>query len=1058
MQLAAERFPEFFQALHGYEPFPWQQTLVQQLTNPNAEGRWPSCLALPTSSGKTCCLDIAVFVLASQAEWPVERRTAPRRILFVVDRRVIVDEAHSHALALSTKLAEASEGILYEVGSALRRLAGSAQAQEWNPLLSGQPPLTVHSLRGGAYRDEAWALTPTQPCIITSTVDQAGSRLLFRAYGRGSKAWPVLAGLTGNDTLVLLDEAHCSNPFLETMTRVARYRGPDWAESHLASPFQFTVLSATPPAAVRDVYRLQTSDREHPVLQRRLGCSKPARLVVAERASGRALGVELAVELVAQTLPLVTEGRRGISIMVNRVRTAQLVHDLLEIVLGRSDAATPFSDNQVKGLRKQLNDWSKKGEPHLLTGRMRPIDQRTATRGWLETLRANPRTADQDPTGPSTAPLIIVSTQTLEVGANLDFDVLVTECASLDALRQRFGRLNRVGNHAIAPAVIVVSKAQSAASDELDPIYGSALTATWEWLRSQSAAATEPDTIDFGVWSLERRLAELSAEDLAKLVRAGAPAPVLLPAHVDLLTQTAPTPAPSPDLQPFLHGWDTRDAEVQVCWRSDLRLAWLQTQSNPDEAATDVVALCPPTSAECLPVPLPVLQRWLSDNTSDRLDSTLADLSAQPSPADKNTTSPDSTSTRRAFVWRGPEESGWVNTVGEIRPGDTLVLPAETGGFESLGWVPRPSREAIDVGDLCAWENRRRGLVRLHPSLIGTWNSALGAAIPKRQLDGIAQLLGVTLGAPDQVVPSDWEIDEEELRTQLAAVSEGLPDQASWLAQALADISEADFVPHPAGGLVVVGPRPAQPSLSHSVTEWPEPDGDGDAGSYSTAAVALPRHLAGVTRHATHFATILGLSPRLIRSMEYAAKWHDVGKIDPRFQRWLHGGNAIAATLSREMLAKSAQAEVDRRGMRLAARLSELPNGFRHELVSSQLVQSLGVLSGKEQDVDADLVLHLIEAHHGHSRPFAPVVVDDSPPALRWQSSEEPIDVSSNERSQWTPLHRVHSGPADRFWRLVRRYGWWGLAWLESILFLADHRESELESWQSRQARGAGTR
>jgi hypothetical protein len=58
----------------------------------------------------------------------------------------------------------------------------------------------------------------------------------------------------------------------------------------------------------------------------------------------------------------------------------------------------------VKGLRKQLNDWSKKGEPHLLTGRMRPIDQRTATRGWLETLRANPRTADQDPTGPSTAP------------------------------------------------------------------------------------------------------------------------------------------------------------------------------------------------------------------------------------------------------------------------------------------------------------------------------------------------------------------------------------------------------------------------------------------------------------------------------------------------------------------------------------------------------------------------------------------------------------------------------------------------------------------------------
>ena len=38
---------------------------------------------------------------------------------------------------------------------------------------------------------------------------------------------------------------------------------------------------------------------------------------------------------------------------------------------------------------------------------------------------------------------LVVSTQVVEVSLDISFDLMITECASLDALIQRFGRINR---------------------------------------------------------------------------------------------------------------------------------------------------------------------------------------------------------------------------------------------------------------------------------------------------------------------------------------------------------------------------------------------------------------------------------------------------------------------------------------------------------------------------------------------------------------------------------------------------------------------------------------
>jgi CRISPR-associated endonuclease/helicase Cas3 len=94
---------------------------------------------------------------------------------------------------------------------------------------------------------------------------------------------------------------------------------------------------------------------------------------------------------------------------------------------------------------------------------------------------------------------------------------------------------------------------------------------------------------------------------------------------------------------------------------------------------------------------------------------------------------------------------------------------------------------------------------------------------------------------------------------------------------------------------------------------------------------------------------------------------------------------------------------------------------------------------------DWDLVLHLIASHHGRCRPFAPIVVDAAPRAVSLPWKGRTLRASSDTISSGMGLEHAASGVAERFWVLVRRYGWWGLSYLEACFRLADHRASENE-------------
>ena len=156
----------------------WCLPVAGAVGEARAVGDWPRAIALPTAAGKTACIDIAVFALACRA------KDAPRRIFFVVDRRIVVDQAWLHAKQLARILRRSEVGILKTMADSLREIA------------QDERPLDVYALRGGMYRETAWARSPLQPTVIASTVDQVGSRLLFRGYGvvRFDEAGPCRLG------------------------------------------------------------------------------------------------------------------------------------------------------------------------------------------------------------------------------------------------------------------------------------------------------------------------------------------------------------------------------------------------------------------------------------------------------------------------------------------------------------------------------------------------------------------------------------------------------------------------------------------------------------------------------------------------------------------------------------------------------------------------------------------------------------------------------------------------------------------------------------------------
>lgn len=279
--------------------------------------------------------------------------------------------------------------------------------RNWRERLALGESLGVHVLLGGAV-DEDWEGYPDRDAILIGTQDQLLSRALMRGYAMSRYLWPVHFALLNSDCTWVLDEVQLMGVGASTAAQLQAFRE------------QFSVAGSTKTVwmtATLAEDRLRTVDVRRPFLQqpfqaeeepllRRLRAKKPlskAAAISGKKGTLGALAKEIAANHEAGSLTLV---------IVNRVARAQELRMLLA------------KDPSVEATK-------------LIHSRFRPADRR---RIHEETLSGAFRG-------------VLVATQAIEAGVDLSAKTLFSELAPWPSLVQRFGRLNRAGEHAVARAI-----------------------------------------------------------------------------------------------------------------------------------------------------------------------------------------------------------------------------------------------------------------------------------------------------------------------------------------------------------------------------------------------------------------------------------------------------------------------------------------------------------------------------------------------------------------------------------------------------------------------------
>lgn len=603
-------FSEFFAALNGgYAPFTWQQELVDHIVK---TGSWPDRIVAPTGAGKSSVVDVHLFVNALYACGTGPR--VPRRLNVVVGRRALVDSQADRAreiLDRMKKVMEDKENVNSQ-DDIIRRVAEALLS--FQVYIDAKNPFEIGHIRG-ELSNRSLPVNKISACaIIAATPDMWGSRLLFRGYGSSKGARPRETAVVSMDSVMVLDEAHLNQQLLVTARRIAQLQkyGADVGVPTL----QVVETTATPSELEENQNQIGVDvsqlDSPHDAeLLRRVNSVKLLTRIPLDKWNGKAENAAVINSAVDEVLGLCkkldpnnSEQSKTVGCIVNHVGTAVKVADKLK--------------------KENLN-------VKLLVGRMRPFDMKKL-RGDHPDLFTCKGDSNVD---------VVVATQTLEVGIDLDFSSLVTELAPASSLAQRFGRVNRLGKRHECQIIVLEPENPDKIKDPVAlPYKAEDLRKAYGWLNDLSAF----EDVNPGAM-------------LTCTPPATAPQRLLyqLPELVDILefARSSETPYAEPDFDLWLHDSLEEQNELGgVVVREQLPLN--------DSEALELLKAFPPMNEEVFPANIKILSdiyKELVVGNEERIQ--------------QERENPDIR--RRAFVYRAGELEICSLDM-RLRPGDVLVI------------------------------------------------------------------------------------------------------------------------------------------------------------------------------------------------------------------------------------------------------------------------------------------------------------------------------------------------------------------------------------------------